>query len=385
MKRFLKLPIINQLQNHLVDYPTPSNISYWWGLGSLAGIMLVSQILTGVLLSMHYVANTELAFSSVEHIMRDVNSGWLLRYLHSNGASFFFLVVYIHIARGFYYRSYQHNPLLWISGVIIFVLMMATAFIGYVLPWGQMSFWGATVITNLVTAIPGIGEHIAHWLWGGFAVDNPTLNRFFSLHYLVPFLIVGIVLVHLVLLHHKGSSNPLGISTIQDKISFHPYFSLKDVVGLFVLLFVFLFFVFYYPNTLGHSDNYITANSLVTPLHIVPEWYFLPFYAILRACPNKIGGIVSMGGAIIIWVALIWLDQSPLVNPKTRPWFQVAFFIWAACFIFLGWLGTQPAEEPYVTYSKIASFIYFLYFLVVLPLIAKLEKAVFFKNSNISI
>jgi len=300
--RLIKIPIVSIINDHIVDYPTPINLNYFWGFGSLAGMCLLIQIVTGVCLAMHYSPHVDLAFNSIEHIMRDVNNGWLLRYMHANGASMFFITVYIHIGRGLYYTSYGYPRLfLWYSGVVIFILMMATAFMGYVLPWGQMSFWGATVITNLFSAIPYVGESISFWLWGGFSVDNATLNRFFSLHYLLPFLISGLALVHLALLHLEGSSNPLGVCTKVDKVSFYPYFVLKDLFGFFLFLLVFAYFLFFEPNLMGHPDNYIRANALVTPTHIVPEWYFLPFYAILRSIPDKLGGVACMGLALVIF------------------------------------------------------------------------------------
>ena len=303
--RWTKDSILGFINSHIVDYPTPINLNYFWSFGSTAGICLVIQILTGVFLAMHYTPHVDLAFYSIEHIMRDVNNWWLIRYLHANGASMFFIVVYSHIFRGLYYGSFI-NPRgwLWASGVIIFLLMMATAFMGYVLPWGQMSFWGATVITNLFSAIPIVGASIVEWLWGGFSVSNATLNRFFSLHYLLPFLIAGLTIVHLSLLHKAGSNNPLGINKNIEAISFYPYFYVKDLLAFFLLLIMFSFFVFYYPNVLGHSDNYIEANALVTPAHIIPEWYFLPFYAILRSIPDKLGGVVAMVLAILILLFL---------------------------------------------------------------------------------
>jgi quinol-cytochrome oxidoreductase complex cytochrome b subunit len=365
------LPII--LKEHLIDYPTPINFSYFWSFGSLAGIFL----------AMHYTPHILYAFVSVEHIMRDVNYGWLLRYLHANGASFFFIVVYIHIARGLYYSSYvfPHSNL-WRVGIIIFILMMATAFMGYVLPWGQMSFWGATVITNLFTAIPLIGESIAYWLWGGFSVDNATLNRFFSLHYLLPFLIVGLILLHLILLHLPGSSNPLKLSFFSDKISFYPYFYLKDLFSLFSILLFFLFFVFFFPNLLGHSDNYIPANPLSTPSHIVPEWYFLPFYAILRSIPDKLGGVLCMFGALIILLLLPNIvnitkkDQIislNIVNPEFRPISRLLFWLFVCDVVLLGWLGGKPVEDPYIALGMFATLYYFFHLLILLPFSYKIE------------
>jgi len=303
--RWNKDPILSFVDSHIIDYPTPINLNYMWSFGSTAGICLVVQIITGIFLAMHYTPHVDLAFNSVEHIMRDVNNGWLLRYLHANGASMFFIVVYSHIFRGLYFGSYMYpRGRLWASGVIIFLLMMATGFMGYVLPWGQMSFWGATVITNLFSAIPLVGGSIVEWLWGGFSVDNATLNRFFSLHYLMPFVIAGLTMVHLSLLHTTGSNNPLGINSNVDTVPFYPYFYVKDLLAFLLFISLFSFFVFFYPNALGHADNYIPANPLVTPPHIVPEWYFLPFYAILRSIPDKLGGVVAMVSAILILLLL---------------------------------------------------------------------------------
>ena len=314
-----RLPVFTFLHHEMHEYPTPKNLNYWWNFGSLAGITLVIMIVTGIILSMHYTAHVDHAFQSVERIMRDVNYGWLIRYIHANGASFFFIVVYIHIFRGLYYGSYKApRELLWMLGVVILLLMMATAFMGYVLPWGQMSFWGATVITNLFSAIPLVGESIVTLLWGGFSVDNPTLNRFFSLHYLLPFVIVGVVVLHIVALHRFGSNNPLGIDVRgdQDTVSFHPYYTVKDMFGLSVFLTIMAAVVFFLPNSMGHPDNYIPANPMVTPAHIVPEWYFLPFYAILRAVPDKLLGVLAMFAAIAVlfvlpWLCLLYTSPSP--------------------------------------------------------------------------
>lgn len=327
---------------------------------------------------MHYTPHVDYAFYSVEHIMRDVNNGWFIRYVHANGASMFFIVVYIHIGRGLYFGSYiQPKALLWISGVIIFILMIITAFMGYVLPWGQMSFWGATVITNLFSAIPGIGESIAQWLWGGFSVDNPTLNRFFSLHYLLPFVIAGLALIHLVLLHLSGSSNPLGVSqrvTDTDKVTFYPYFYVKDLFGLLVFALLFSYFVFFSPNTLGHSDNYIEANPMVTPAHIVPEWYLLPFYAILRSIPDKLGGVVTMGLALIILIVLPFLNTSEITSARFRPLYRLAYWFLVFDVILLGWLGAQPVEAPYIFIGQMATFGYFFFFVILVPVIGIIER-----------
>jgi quinol-cytochrome oxidoreductase complex cytochrome b subunit len=373
--RWNKDYLLSFVDSHLIDYPSPINLSYLWSFGSAAGICLVIQILTGVFLAMHYTAHVDLAFSSVEHIMRDVNNGWLIRYLHANGASMFFIVVYCHIFRGLYYGSYMHpREHLWYSGVSIFLLMMATGFLGYVLPWGQMSFWGATVITNLFSAIPFVGPSIVEWLWGGFSVDNATLNRFFSFHYLLPFLIAGLVVIHLALLHKDGSSNPIGVNTSVDNVSFYPYYYVKDLLSFFVLLLIFSFFVFFYPNSLGHPDNYIPANPLVTPAHIVPEWYFLPFYAILRSIPDKLGGVLAMGGAIAILFALPLFNTSEVRSTEFRPIFGFFYWFLAADFFLLGWLGQKPVEDPYVFLGVCATIFYFFFFIVIVPAIGILEK-----------
>nr|ACZ44449.1 apocytochrome b [Globisporangium ultimum]ACZ44466.1 apocytochrome b [Globisporangium ultimum] len=372
--RWNKKSLFAVINNHLIDYPTPINLSYFYGFGSLAGIMLVIQILTGIFLAMHYTPHIDLAFNSVEHIMRDVNNGWLMRYTHANGASFFFIVVYVHIFRGLYYGSYiTPREYLWCSGVVIFILMMATAFMGYVLPWGQMSFWGATVITNLFSAIPVIGKDIVDWLWGGFAVDNPTLNRFFSLHFTMPFVIVGAVLIHLILLHEVGSTNPLGITLKTENVPFYPYFYTKDLFGLMVLLFVFFIFVFYYPNTLGHPDNYIEANPMKTPLHIVPEWYFLPFYAILRSIPNKIGGVIGMFGSLIVMLTIPFTNSSEIRSTAFRPIFKVCYWLLVVAFFLLGWVGQMPVEYPYTEIGVVSMIYYFFFFIVIIPFLGKFE------------
>ena len=372
-----RLPVFSFMHHELHEYPTPRNLSYLWNLGSLAGLALVTMIVTGIILAMHYTPHVDHAFESVERIMRDVNHGWLIRYIHMNGASFFFIVVYIHIFRGLYYGSYKApRELLWILGVLILLLMMATAFMGYVLPWGQMSFWGATVITNLFSAIPWIGDSIVVWLWGGFSVDNPTLSRFFALHYLMPFLIVGVVILHIIALHRFGSNNPLGIdvSGKQDTIPFHPYYTSKDLFGAMVFLTIFASAIFFYPNFLGHPDNYIPANPLQTPAHIVPEWYFLPFYAILRAIPDKLGGVLMMFGAIAVLFVLPWLDRSPVRSGRFRPLFKMFFWVLLADCVLLGYLGGKPAEGIYVTLSRLATAYYFIHFLVILPLLSVVEK-----------
>ena len=375
LNRWNKDPILSFLDSHIINYPTPVNLSYMWSFGASAGICLVIQIITGIFLAMHYTPHIDLAFNSVEHIMRDVNNGWLIRYLHANGASMFFIVVYSHIFRGLYYGSYIYpRGKLWCSGVIIFLLMMATAFMGYVLPWGQMSFWGATVITNLFSAIPFVGGSIVEWLWGGYSVDNATLNRFFSLHYLMPFLIAGLTIAHLSLLHTAGSNNPLGINTNVDFISFYPYFYVKDLFSIFILIGVFSFFVFFYPNALGHADNYIPANPLVTPPHIVPEWYFLPFYAILRSIPDKLGGVAAMIGAILILLLLPIINTSEIRSTKFRPIFGFFYWFLVSDFLLLGWIGQQPVESPFIEIGMGATLFYFIFFLVLIPSIGLIEK-----------
>jgi ubiquinol-cytochrome c reductase cytochrome b/c1 subunit len=372
-----RLPLGGLIHSSFIVFPNPRNLNYWWTFGGILAFMLVAQILTGVVLVMHYTPHTSLAFTSVEGIMRDVPGGWLIRYVHANGASMFFIAVYIHIFRGLYYGSYKApREVLWILGMIIFLLMMATGFMGYVLPWGQMSFWGATVITNLFSAIPIVGETIVTWLWGGFAVDNPTLNRFFSLHYLLPFMIAGVVVLHIWALHVPGSNNPTGVSvkSSQDTLPFHPYFTVKDALGLVVFLIVFMWFVFYLPNFMGHADNYIPADPLVTPAHIVPEWYFLPFYAILRSVPDKLGGVIAMFGAIAVLFVVPWLDTSKVRSANFRPLYRQFFWILVLVSIGLGYLGSRPAEGGYVIASRILTIYYFAHFLVILPLLGLFEK-----------
>jgi len=365
------LAIVN---NHLIDYPSPINLSYAWSFGALAGICLVIQIITGIFLAMHYTPHIDLAFSSVEHIMRDVNSGWLLRYMHANGASMFFIVVYSHIFRGLYYGSYiTPREYLWCSGVAIFLLMMATAFMGYVLPWGQMSFWGATVITNLFSAIPLFGPSIVEWLWGGFCVDNATLNLFFSLHFVMPFVIAGLVILHIALLHKDGSNNPLGVESNSDKISFYPYFYVKDFFSLMIFVVFFSTILFYYPNTLGHPDNYIPADPMSTPAHIVPEWYFLPFYAVLRSIPDKLGGVVAMGGAIVILLFLPFINTSDVRSSTFRPFYRKFFWFLFADFLLLGWIGQEVVEQPFVLIGQLGTAFYFFYFLILIPAVGILE------------
>jgi len=402
-----RLPIFSLIDNSLGSkYPCPRNLNYWWSFGSIAGLCLVMQILTGIFLAMHYTAHASMAFDSVENIMRDVNYGWLLRYSHAVGASMFFVVVYIHIFRGLYFGSYKApRELLWWFGIVILLLMMATAFMGYVLPWGQMSFWGATVITNLFSAIPGVGESIVHLLWGGFSVDNPTLNRFYALHYLLPFVIVGVVIFHIWALHQHGSNNPLGINvkTPQDTIPFHPYYTMKDCVGFGVFFMIFAWFVFFAPNALGDPDNYIPANRMVTPPHIVPEWYFLPFYAILRSMPDigipftnivfvqsKLAGVIGMFGSILIFFVLPWIDRSNVRSATFRPITRILFWLFVIDCLVLGFVGSQPPEGSMLIIGRIALTWYFAHFVFLwyfstrektLPLPESISKAVLTANA----
>ena len=372
-----RLPLLT-LANHLSEYPTPKNLNYWWTFGGILTFCLITQIVTGIVLGMHYIAHADLAFGSVEHIMRDVNYGWLIRYVHANGASMFFLAVYIHIFRALYYGSYKSpREVIWIIGMLIYFLMMATAFLGYVLPWGQMSFWGATVITNLFSAIPLVGESITNWLWGGYSVDNPTLTRFFSLHYLFPFLILGLVILHIWALHVPGNNNPIGIDIKKpsnDTVPFHPYIVIKDLFALLIFLIIFAFFVFYSPNILGHSDNYIEANPLVTPAHIVPEWYLLPFYAILRSVPDKLLGVIAMFAAIFVLVILPWLDTSKVRSALFRPIYKQLYWFLVADVLILGYMGAMPAEGAYLLIARIATAYYFIHFLIILPLLGRKER-----------
>ena len=373
-----RLPIFSVLREALVDHPTPRNLNYWWNFGSLAGITLVIMIVSGLILSMHYVPHVDLAFDSVEHIMRDVNYGWLIRYIHANGSSMFFLAVYIHIFRSLYYGSHKSpREVIWVIGMIIYFLMMCTAFMGYVLPWGQMSFWAATVITNLFSAVPFVGESITNWLWGGFAVGSPTLTRFYSLHYLFPFLIFALVILHIWALHIPGNNNPIGIDVKQpskDTVPFHPYIVLKDLFALLIFLLLFAFFVFYSPNLLGHPDNYIEANPLVTPTHIVPEWYLLPFYAILRSIPDKLFGVIAMFASIFVLAILPWLDTSKVRSAIFRPLYKQFYWILVLDVLILGYMGAMPAEGTYLLIARIATAYYFVHFLIILPVLGKKEK-----------
>ncbi|MSO96763.1 MAG: cytochrome b [Rhodospirillaceae bacterium] len=371
-----RLPLVSFIDNAVgTKYPAPRNLNYFWNFGFLAGFVLVLMIMTGVVLAMNYIPHKDMAFDSVERIMRDVNYGWLIRYMHANGASFFFIVVYIHIFRGLYYGSYKApREVLWWIGIIIYLVMMATAFMGYVLPWGQMSFWGATVITNLFSAIPLIGEPIVTFLWGGFSVDNPTLNRFFALHYLLPFVIFALVFLHVWALHIPGSNNPLGIEVgPADKIPFHPYYTIKDVFGIGVFLLVYFAVVFWGPNMLGDPLNYVVANPLVTPPHIVPEWYYLPFYAILRAIPDKLLGVIAMFGSILVLFVVPWLDTSRVRSANFRPVYRVFFWLFIINGMVLGWCGSQLPEGLPLIVGRICTLYYFLFFFVLMPVIGWME------------
>lgn len=373
-------PIFSPINSALVDLPTPTSISYFWNFGSLLGLCLVIQILTGVFLAMHYCADVSLAFSSIAHISRDVNYGFLLKYLHANGASAFFLCVYIHIGRGLYYGSYLRTPL-WTSGVVILLIMMMTAFIGYVLPWGQMSFWGATVITNFLSAIPYIGLDVVQWVWGGFSIGNATLNRFFSLHYLMPFVLVGLIIVHLIFLHTTGSNSPIGLNPNSDKAPFHIYFVTKDVYGFILLGILLSILIFFAPNMLGDPENFINANPLVTPIHIMPEWYFLFAYAILRAIPDKLGGVIALVLSILILLITPFVHTSKLRGLTFRPLGKFAYWLFMSNFLFLTWIGAKPVEEPFIMLGQLSSVFYFSYFLLFIPVLGYLENKLLF-NSN---
>lgn len=373
-----RLPIMGLVHSSFVAYPTPKNLNYFWTFGGILSLMLGVQIITGIVLVMHYTPHVDYAFNSVESIMRDVNWGWFLRYTHANGASMFFIAVYIHMLRGLYYGSYKApREVLWILGVIIYLLLMATGFMGYVLPWGQMSFWGATVITNLFSAIPFVGDSITTWLWGGYSVDNPTLNRFFSLHYLLPFMIAGVVVLHVWALHVVGQNNPTGVeakNVERDTVPFTPYATTKDAFAMSLFMIFFAWFIFYVPNFLGHPDNYTPANPLVTPAHIVPEWYYLPFYAILRAVPSKLGGVIAMFSAIIVLVFLPWLDTSRVRSANYRPAYKVFFWLFVIACIGLGYLGSQPPEGGYTIAARIFALYYFAFFLIIMPVLGLFEK-----------
>nr|QXG19411.1 cytochrome b [Drosophila navojoa] len=356
-------PLFKIANNALVDLPAPINISSWWNFGSLLGLCLIIQILTGLFLAMHYTADVNLAFNSVNHICRDVNYGWLLRTMHANGASFFFICIYLHVGRGIYYGSYLFTPT-WMIGVIILFLVMGTAFMGYVLPWGQMSFWGATVITNLLSAVPYLGIDLVQWIWGGFAVDNATLTRFFTFHFILPFIVLAMTMIHLLFLHQTGSNNPIGLNSNTDKIPFHPYFTYKDIVGFIIMIFALISLILINPNLLGDPDNFIPANPLVTPAHIQPEWYFLFAYAILRSIPNKLGGVIALILSIAILMILPFYHLSKFRGIQFYPINQILFWIMVVTVILLTWIGARPVEEPYVLIGQILTVIYFLYYLI---------------------
>jgi len=372
--RWNKTYLLGFIDSHLIHYPTPITLTYAWSFGSLAGVCLVIQIISGILLSLHYTANIDLAFSSVEYIMRDVPNGWFIRYVHANGASMFFIVVYSHIFRGLYYGSYMKpRQLLWCSGVVLFLLIMGTAFTGYVLPWGQMSFWGATVITNMVTAIPFGGQTIVEWLWGGFTVNAPTLRRFYSVHFLLPFIIAGLTIIHLALLHKVGSSSPIGSDTGVDDIPFYPYYFAKDLFAFTCFILFFGVFVFFFPNVLNHPDNCIPADPMETPKHLVPEWYFLPFYAILRSIPHKAAGIVAMGGSILIMLVIPYTYTGYIRNTTYRPLFKIFYWLLVADFLTLMWVGQAPITDPFILLGQLASVYYFSFFIILIPLIGIIE------------
>ena len=388
MRIFKSHPLLKMVNSYVIDSPQPSNLSYLWNFGSLLAFCLIIQIATGVTLAMHYNPSVLEAFNSVEHIMRDVNNGWLIRYLHSNTASAFFFLVYLHIGRGLYYGSYRApRTLVWTIGTIIFISMMATAFLGYVLPYGQMSLWGATVITNLMSAIPWVGQDIVEFIWGGFSVNNATLNRFFSLHYLLPFVLAALALMHLIVLHDSaGSGNPLGVSGNYDRLPFAPYYIFKDLITIFILILVLSIFVFYIPNLLGDSENYVVANPMQTPPAIVPEWYLLPFYAILRSIPNKLLGVITMFSAILISLIMPLTDMSRSRGIQFRPLSKIIFFVFVANFIILMLLGAKHVESPFIELGQISTVLYFLYFLILVPLISLLENSLIeLSNYNNSI
>nr|YP_009826137.1 cytochrome b [Shoveliteratura triangula]QIV68428.1 cytochrome b [Shoveliteratura triangula] len=356
-------PLFKIANSALVDLPAPSNISAWWNFGSLLGLCLMIQIATGLFLAMHYTANIDLAFNSVAHICRDVNYGWFLRTLHANGASFFFICLYLHVGRGMYYGSYNYMHT-WMTGVIILFLVMGTAFMGYVLPWGQMSFWGATVITNLLSAIPYLGTDLVQWVWGGFSVDNATLTRFFTFHFVLPFIVAAAVMIHLLFLHQTGSNNPLGLNSDVDKIPFHPYFSFKDVFGFIIMVASLIFLSLLEPYMLGDPDNFTPANPLVTPVHIQPEWYFLFAYAILRSIPNKLGGVIALVMSIAILLILPFYNSNSFRGIQFYPLNQILFWSMTTIVILLTWIGARPVEDPYILTGQILTVLYFAYYLI---------------------
>jgi ubiquinol-cytochrome c reductase cytochrome b subunit len=370
-------PLLKMVNSYVIDSPQPSNISYLWNFGSLLAFCLIIQIITGVTLGMHYTPNISEAFDSVEHIMRDVNNGWLVRYLHSNTASAFFFLVYLHIGRGLYYGSYKApRTLVWVLGTVLFICMMATAFLGYVLPYGQMSLWGATVITNLMSAIPWIGQDIVQFIWGGFSVNNATLNRFFALHFVLPFVLAALALMHLIALHDSsGSSNPLGVSGNYDRLPFHPYYIFKDLITIFLFIIVLSIFVFFMPNVLGDSENYVMANPMQTPPAIVPEWYLLPFYAILRSIPNKLLGVIAMFAAILALLIMPFTDLSKLRGNQFRPLSKIVFFVFVANFLILMQLGAKHVESPFIEFGQISTVLYFAHFLIIVPFVTLLENS----------
>lgn len=375
--------LIQNVENHIISYPTPINFSYFWSFGSLIGLILGVQILTGIFLAMHYTPHIDLAFESVEHIMRDVWAGWFFRYLHANGASMIFILMYTHMLRGLYYQSYKRpRHHVWNSGVLIFILMAGTAFLGYVLPWGQMSYWGATVITNILSAVPVFGEPLVTWIWGGFSVNNATLNRFFALHFVLPFVIAALALIHIILLHQVGSSNPVGLESDLDYVRFTPYFFWKDVVGFLVCVLFYLCITFYKPNMFGHPDNYIKANSMVTPTHIVPEWYFLPYYAILKSIPDKLGGAIAMGASMACLFLLPLIDISYYSHTKAKFLHEVTFFIFVLVVMLLGWLGGRAPTGVIVTFNQILTLYYFLHILVIIPGLSWLNNYYFETQNN---
>nr|WMV00602.1 cytochrome b [Kikihia cutora] len=356
-------PLIKIINNSLIDFPAPSNLSYWWNFGFVLGLCLMIQILTGLFLSMHYNANIMNAFESLSHICRDVNYGWILRVIHANGASLFFICVYLHVGRGLYYGSFKYVET-WSIGVIMLLMLMATAFLGYVLPWGQMSFWGATVITNLLSAIPYLGSTLVNWIWGGFAVDNATLTRFYSFHFILPFIVLSLTIIHLLYLHTTGSNNPLGINSNNDKVPFHPYFSIKDIMSLFILMIIFFMLVMLEPYMLGDPDNFIPANPLVTPKHIQPEWYFLFAYAILRSIPNKLGGVIALFMSIFILMFVPLLNNSNFMGLNSYPINQIMFWYMVIILILLTWIGARPVEMPYINFGMFLTLMYFSYFII---------------------